>query len=190
MKRAGKEYKNRIVDILTLSFQDNKSVNYVVPQDGKRMQRIRQLMAYSFEVCHRFGEVFITEDGNGCALVLLPEKKRTTMLSMWWDVKFIITSIGVSSVMRAMSRENKIKSQHPNGLLYYIWFIGVDVKEQSKGIGSKLLSEVINEGEAQNRVICLETSTIKNLPWYQKFGFSIYNELDFGYTLFCMKRSP
>lgn len=86
-----------------------------------------------------------------------------------------------------MQRESKIKKVHPDGLLYYLWFIGVKPISQNKGIGSKLMNEIIAEGVNQNRTICLETSTLKNLPWYEKNGFKIYRELDFGYTLYCMK---
>ena len=84
------------------------------------------------------------------------------------------TCLGLSNINKAMKRETKIKQVHPNGLLYYLWFIGVDLSNQNKGIGSKLLQDVISEGQKQNRTICLETSTLKNVPWYEKFGFSIY----------------
>ena len=94
----------------------------------------------------------------------------------------------IGNIIRAMKRENKIKSVHPFGLLYYLWFIGVSPYEQNKGIGSNLLTDVINEAASQKRIICLETSTVKNIPWYEKHGFTVYQELDFGYKLFCMKR--
>ena len=87
-----------------------------------------------------------------------------------------------------MKREAKIKKVHPDGPLYYLWFIGVDSHNQNKGIGSQLLQDVISEGQKQNRTICLETSTQNNIPWYQSFGFKIYNEMDFRYKLFCLKK--
>ena len=54
MIRAEYKDKERIVEILTNSFQDNKSVNYILKQDQKRVQRIRNLMAYSFDFCDVF----------------------------------------------------------------------------------------------------------------------------------------
>ena len=87
-----------------------------------------------------------------------------------------------------MSRESKINKLHPKEPFYYLWFIGVDPAEQDKGIGTALLNGIINEAKKKNRPIYLETSTLKNIPWYEKFGFTIYNKLDFGYELFCMKK--
>jgi hypothetical protein len=188
MIRAQPADKDLIVNILVSSFKDNKSVNYIISQDNKRMEKIKRLMEYSFDVCSLFGDVFLSTDKKGCALLILPDQKRTTIRSILLDAKFAVTCLGLSNIKKAMKREAKIQQVHPNGLLYYLWFIGVDSNNQNKGIGSELLQEVISEGQKQNRIICLETSTIKNLPWYKKFGFSIYLEFDFGYKLFCLKR--
>ncbi|HUS03233.1 MAG TPA: GNAT family N-acetyltransferase [Chitinophagaceae bacterium] len=184
------EYTDRakVVNILTHSFDDNKSVNYIIKQDDKRVKRIRNLMEYSFDVCYLFGEVFLTEDKRGCALIVIPEKKKTTLKAILLDIKLIIYCIGLSNIGKAMSRESKIKKLQPKERMYYLWFIGVDPISQNNGVGSMLLSEIITESVKQNRSIYLETSTLKNIPWYEKFGFKIYNELDVGYRLFFLKR--
>ena len=188
MIRAQHTDKDLIVSILVSSFDDNKSVNYIIRQDSKRVERIKRLMEYSYDVCNLFGDIFLTEDKKGCALLILPDKKKTTIKSILLDAKFAFTCLGISNINRAMKREAKIKLMHPIGLLYYLWFIGVDSSNQNKGIGSQLLQDVISEGQKQNRTICLETSTLKNVPWYEKFGFSIYHKFDFGYKLYCLKR--
>ena len=121
-------------------------------------------------------------------MILLPDKKKTTFKSAWLDVKFAIATLGLSNIKKAMNREAIIKKNHPEGLLFYLWFIGVDTSEQHKGIGSNLLKELIEKGFSQKRIVCLETSTLKNIPWYKKLGFQIYKELDFEYKLYCMKR--
>lgn len=184
------EYKDKelVIDILTRSFDNNLSVNYIVKQDSKRKNRIRSLMEYSFEVCYLFGKVYLSEDRKGCALIVLPEQKKTTLKSIFFDVNLVFSCIGLSNVKKVMDRESKIKKLQPNELMFYLWFIGVDPEDQSKRIGSVLLNNIIEESETENRIICLETSTLKNIPWYQKFGFTIYNELNLGYDLFFLRR--
>lgn len=189
MIKAGIEDKSQIVEILSTSFDDNKSVNHIIQQDAKRKERIRKLMAYSFDVCYMWGDIFLSDDKKACALILLPDKKKTSFRSVLMDIDLAISVIGLRNIKKAMSREASISKIHPEGPLYYLWFIGVDCAEQNKGIGSRLLNAVIEESLAQKRIICLETSTIKNLPWYEKNGFKIYRELDFGYSLYCMKRT-
>jgi hypothetical protein len=50
MKRAIKQDKDCIIDILVKSFKGNKSVDFVV---GKSEKRRRVLMEYSYENCLR-----------------------------------------------------------------------------------------------------------------------------------------
>lgn len=182
------ENKKLVIGILTSSFVENKSVNYIVKQDNKRISRIQELMDYSFEVCYHFGKVYLSDDRKACALVLFPEQKKTTFKSIWLDIKLIIKSVGIFSIDKALHRESKIKEVQDKGLMYYLWFIGVDPSSQGKGSGTKLMNELIVESESMNRPICLETSTLKNLPWYKKFSFEVYQELDLSYKLFFLKR--
>ncbi|MFT3678653.1 MAG: GNAT family N-acetyltransferase [Ferruginibacter sp.] len=180
--------KDRVVDILVNSFNDNKSVNYIIQQDSKRIEHIKGLMEYSFEVCQSFGKVYMSEDKNACALLLLPDKKKTTLRSIWDDIKLIFTAIGIANVQKTLSREKKIRALQPKQLIYYLWFIGVSPESQGKGIGSQLLKDVLTDCSLNKRIICLETSTIKNIPWYEKFGFKVYNQLNLGYQLFFLKK--
>ena len=188
MKNADYKDKNLVIDILTKSFETNQSVNYIAKQGRKRLKRIRALMDYSFEVCYMFGDVFLSDDRKACALILYPDKKKTTLKSILLDIKLIFSCIGVENIKKALVRESKIKQLQPKTTMYYLWFIGVDPEHQNEGIGSVLLDEIINDSKNKQRPIYLETSTLKNLPWYKKYGFQIYNELELSYKLFFLKR--
>ena len=188
MIRADYKDKELIVNILSSSFERNKSVDYIVKQDSRRIQRLKQLMAYSFEVCYLFGEVYLSDDKTGCALLIIPDKKKTTLKSVSLDIKLIFSCIGISNLTKVITRESRIKKLHSQSPMFYLWFIGVTPSEQNNGIGTRLLNEIINVGIEMQRPIYLETSTLKNIPWYEKLGFSVYNKLDFGYELFCMKK--
>lgn len=187
MRGATRRDKPRVTDLLSAAFNDNQSVNYIIRQDDKRRQRIRALMDYSFEVCFRFGKVWLSEGGTGCALVLYPHQKRTTLQTIWLDIKLIFTAIGIDGIARAMKREALIKEKQPKEPMAYLWFIGVSPLYQHTGIGSSLLKEVIAEAESKALPVFLETSTLQNLPWYRRFGFQSYDELTLTYTLHFLK---
>lgn len=188
MKRADINQKSLVVDILTKSFDDNKSVNYVVKQDEKRQERIRGLMDYSFNICNAFGDVWMSDDNQACALVLYPDKKRSTLNAIMWDAKLALSVIGLNRVGQVLSRESKIKSFHPKEQFSYLWFIGVPPDLQNKGKGSQLLEEIIHESETHGRPIYLETSVDRNLPWYKKYGFEIFQTLELTYRLYMLRR--
>ena len=189
MKKAEYNDKSLVVDILTKSFDTNQSVNYIVKQDEKRAKRVSALIDYSFEVCYLFGDVFLSDDKKACALVTYPDKKKTTLKSILLDVKLILSSVGLKNIKKTLAREAMINKIQPKELKYYLWFIGVDPEYQNEGIGSNLLNDIIKDSEHKDRPIYLETSTLKNLPWYKKFDFDIYHELDLSYKLFFLKRT-
>jgi ribosomal protein S18 acetylase RimI-like enzyme len=190
MVRAKQEDKELVVSILAKSFKENQSVNFIVRQDDIKLKRIHTLMDYSFEVCRLFGEVWLSDDRKACALTLFPHQKRTTFKSVWLDIRLIQHTIGIRGIQKTLNREVLIKKLQPKENMIYLWFIGVDPVNQDKGVGSNLLKEIIATSIDKNLPIYLETSTLKNIPWYEHFGFKIYNELELGYTLFFLKREP
>lgn len=189
MIKANYSDKSLVVDILSKSFDTNKSVNFIVLQDSKRLERIKVLMEYAFEICSLFGAVYLSEDRKGCALILYPEKKSTTMKSIYWDAKLAFNCIGITRIGKVLKREALIKSNHPQTPIYYVWFLGVKPADQEQGIGSKLLKSLIQKSVEDMRDVYLETSTVGNLEWYQKFNFKVIKELDLDYKLFLFKRS-
>ena len=189
IRRGTENDKQLVIDILQKAFDDNKSVNYVVRQDENRLTRIRGLMEYSFNVCNAFGEVWISENNQACALILFPDKKRTSFRTLLWDLKLALSVIGIDRVNAVLKRESMIKSNHPKSPIAYLWFIGVNPKLQSKGIGSSFIREVITECERKKRPIYLETSMERNIPFYKKFGFEIFQSLNLSYTLYQLRRA-
>jgi len=156
MKKAHHDKKSLVVSLLTKSFNANQSVNYIIKQDAKRINRISALMDYSFEVCYLFGEVFLSDDEKGCALLMYPDKKKTTLKSILLDVKLIVSAVGFKNIKKTLSRESTITKIQPKELKYYLWFIGVDPEYQNEGVGSVLLNEIIVDSENKKRPIYLE----------------------------------
>ncbi len=188
---ATRQDKSLLVHLLSQAFAANGSVNYVVGNGDGQLKRIRALMEYSVEVCFRFGNVYLDEDRAACALVLYPHHKRTTLKSVALDVQLALRAIGWRRVWRVLRREAQIKKIQPKEDMAYLWFIGVDPVRQHAGIGSTLLQSVIDVASRDGLPVYLETSVTENLPWYQRFGFTIYGSLDMGsHTLYFMRRMP
>jgi ribosomal protein S18 acetylase RimI-like enzyme len=188
MRKATTADKHFILDLLTQSFTDNKSVNYVVRQDQKRLVRIRKLMDYSFNMCQTFGEVWVSDRQQACALILFPDKKDFSLRSLFWDIKLAIGAIGINRVNIVLQREALIKASHPKEKIAYLWFVGVEPTMQGKGIGSSFVREVIEACKLKQRPIYLETSMERNLPFYNRLGFEMVRTFDLGYILYQMRK--
>ena len=188
MRKAAYSDKALVVDILSRAFNANPSVNYIIRQDQQREERIRKLMAYSFEQCWSFGGVYLSDDRQGCALTLLPDTKKTTLSTILLDIQLAFSVIGIGRLKKILDREAKVHQGHPKEPFFYLWFLGVAPEFQNRGTGSALLQELIDESQRMKRPVYLETSLVSNISFYQKFGFEVYRELAFDQTLYCMKR--
>lgn len=176
--------KNTVIEILQKSFNDNQSVNFVIKQDSKREKRLKKLMEYSVFQGVNFGEIYLTEDNQACAIVLDPKKKKTTLKSVLWDLKLVFGCMGVGNVSKVMKRESLIKKNHPNFDFLHLWYIGVNPDKQSKGLGTQLMKTIIEDAQLKGLPVYLETSTTRNFPFYENLGFERIAEMDsLGYPL-------
>ena len=180
--------KSFIVELLVGSFDKNSSVNYIIRQDSRKKLRLKGLMNYSFDICYHFGSVYYSEDKKACALVLFPDRKKMGLRSLLLDIQFVLHSLDFIHLKKALSREAKIKARQIKSRTAYLWYIGVASVEQGKGIGTKLIREIILAPEMKGRQVILETSNLQTVRWYESLGFTIYNQLDLGYDLYFMKR--
>lgn len=187
MIKASLQDKAIVVELLTAAFINNKSVLYIVKNDTKLLQRTRKMMRYSFDKCLRSGEVFLSDDKKACALFVLPGKKKNSIVSVLADLDFIVSVSGISKLFKIIQRQKKINALHPARPFYYLWFLAVSPAVQGKGIGTVFFQELLQHFGEEGSMICLETSTLKNIPWYEKFGFKVYDQLNFAYSLFFMK---
>jgi len=189
MYEATLDDKPLIVDILARAFDDNKSVNFVARQDGRRRERIRRLMDYSFEVCKAFGQIWITKDRSACALLLFPEQKRTTLQTILWDLKLLFLVVGLDRVYAVLNRERLVKANHPADKKFvYLWFLAVDPEQQGNGHGTMLMKKVLEKCADIDRPIYLETSMQRNLPFYTSLGFEVFQTVQLSYKLFQLRK--
>ena len=65
MLKAQSKDRSSITHLLAQSFDDNKSVNYIIPQGRHRPGRLLRLMEYSFDYCQLHGNVYLSDDRQG-----------------------------------------------------------------------------------------------------------------------------
>lgn len=181
--------KPLVVRLLAEAFDTNRSINYIVKQDDRRNKRIKVLMEYSFDRCFRYGSVLLSNNKDACALLLFPDKKNITVGDLVADFLMVIRVSGLFALKRIMDREKSIKKNYPPTKMLYLWFLAVSPRKQGKGLGKELLGEIIKISAEHKLPIYLETSMPENLTFYKKMGFEVYNEIDFSYNLFLLRRN-
>ncbi|MDV3769046.1 hypothetical protein CMU26_05765 [Elizabethkingia anophelis] len=174
----------RIEEILTNAFRENKSVNYILKKEGENLL-ISKLISYSIFKGYSFGDIWLNETKTACVICIDPKKERITLESLKKDFWLITSVIGIKNLLKVLKKESITKKHLPYDIDFvHLWYIGVIPEEQGQGIGSKLLLDVIKYYKEKKEAICLETSTLKNLPFYENLGFHRYHTENFGFDFY------
>ena len=189
MKSATIHDKRLVIEILSESFAENKSVLSVV---GNDKGKIPKLMDYSFEKGINEGEVWINNRRNATLIALHPNSAKISIRSMLLDIKLLFSVIGPTRLFKILKREKAIKARQPKANFIHLWYIGVLNKHQNKGEGSKMLADFLDLKKVENIPIYLETSTLRNLNFYRKMGFELVAEIsdELPYTLYIFAKNP
>jgi len=81
---------------------------------------------------------------------------------------------------------------HPHEPHWYLPLIGTDPAHQGKGYGAALMKHAIARCDASGQPAYLESSKPANVPFYERFGFTVIGEIQQGTspTLIPMLRKP
>jgi len=180
MIRAKKDDIPKLTAILTKSFEDNKSANFAV----KNKKSLPRLFKYSIAKGFLCGDVWLNDDKTACA-VLLDPKKKSGLQSALLDLTLIFGVVGLSRIMKVRRKEKITEQTLPQDTDYiHLWFLGVEPKVQGNGKGTLFLQELTEFYKSSKEAMCLETSTLVNIPFYEKQGFSRYATKYFGFEFF------
>ncbi len=69
---------------------------------------------------------------------------------------------------------------HPAEAHWYLPLIGVDPAHQGQGYGSALLTHTLQECDREHMPAYLESSNVKNVPLYERYGFVAIGTIQAG----------
>ena len=86
----------------------------------------------------------------------------------------------------------EVDAHHPHEPHWYLVLLGVDPKYQGRGHGGDLLRPALDRCDRSNTPAYLETQKPENLPFYERFGFTVRDELRVANspTVWTMWREP
>lgn len=188
MKEATTATKDLIINIITAAYLDNDTLNDTVIQDKRRAERIKELVTYSYHLCSTYGMVYLADDGQAAAMVLLPDTRRFKWRMLLWDLRLVYRVSGIRKALRALSRERALASVQKNRAIYHLYFIGTNPAQKGMGSGTALMKELITDCRNRQLPMYVEARVATTANWYQKFGFHVYHELTHaGRMWYCLR---
>jgi ribosomal protein S18 acetylase RimI-like enzyme len=178
--KATKSDKKSVVEILCEAFKNDPHIKYIVGQGKGFEKRYKQLMSYAFEQAQVNGFIGISDDKTAVSIWRKYNSKKMTV-SLLLESLLFFYHFGISGMKRIIEMEKSVQKEYPKDKLFlYLWFIGTLPKSQGLGYGTSLLNPILEKCLQDNVEVYLETSTKRNVLYYQRKGFVVYNTLSLG----------
>jgi GNAT superfamily N-acetyltransferase len=136
--------------------------------------------------------VFTDEERIGVAIWKAPNQWKTSTSDMLRALPAMLRGLGTKTP-RMMGAFTAIEKVHPKEEHYYLEALGTHQDMQSKGVGSTVIRAMLDRCDAEGMPAYLESSNLRNVPFYARHGFEATGEVVVGKgapTVTAMWREP
>jgi GNAT superfamily N-acetyltransferase len=178
------------------AFYDDPVSEWVFPDASSRSAQLARMFATMTRYHHLAGggvEVACDGPSIGAAALWDPPKRwqhsGREQLAM---MAHLIWVFGLRSA-KARAIQEFMKRAHPEEPHWYLAGIGSDPTVRGQGFGQALMRSRLDRCDAEYCPAYLESSKPENVPYYERFGFTVTQEMqlpDGGPPLWAMWRSP
>lgn len=189
MRLAKPEERSIAVQIITETFRDNPHFNFILRKHNRELA-LREMAHYAFDKGMRRQGVYLTSDNNG----LLIAYKSNMPGSFWPDAlstfRILLFSLSLAKLPKIMRHENFISARRPGGEYLYCWFFCVKKDARGRSAPREIRDYVLERSARENLPILAETTLERNKFLFERFGFSIYDQVvnSEGLRVWMMKR--
>jgi ribosomal protein S18 acetylase RimI-like enzyme len=179
--------------MLTRAFADDPVARWACPDDGLRPWMLERFHGARDRQMLRAGEIWMSEGGESAAVWAAPDAWRSGIRD---DLDFARSVLRPSLLRRAplvgygllgIERRHPPKPPH-----WYLATLGTDPASQGHGLGTAVLTPVLEECDRDGVGAYLESSKERNIDYYARFGFRVTEELRLprGPRVWLMWRDP
>jgi ribosomal protein S18 acetylase RimI-like enzyme len=172
---------------LARAFHDDPLMVYAIPDAAERARILPEVYWRMVRFGMLAGEVLATGGApDGVALWLPPNAKWTRENMQAAGMLEMPELIGADAYQRyreVVGREWQARERDMVGPCWYLFILGVEPRQQRRGLGSSLMRPVLDRADKANVASYLETENERNVPFYKKQGFdTIVNGEEAGST--------
>lgn len=180
--------------VLGRAFQDDPVSSWMLPDATARSARLPRLFATLTRHHHLGGGgVEVACDGAAIGAAALwdpPNRWRQSPRAQLAMTPALLRAFGLRLAVARGAME-LMQREHPEEPHWYLAVIGSDTTVRGRGFGQALMRSRLDRVDADHTPAYLESSNPDNVPYYERFGFTVTKEIalpDNGPTLWAMWR--
>jgi ribosomal protein S18 acetylase RimI-like enzyme len=181
----------RLACPLAGAFFDDPVFCWIAPDDDRRRTMLEPFFKLYAETIAAHEESYSTVDGLAAAL-WVPPGRLPIPEGIAEAFGERLAQIAGADAERLFEVAALIDEHHREGAYYYLQFIGVVPGQQGKGIGSALLSHMLDRCDREGVATYLDATSPSNRALYERHGFRVIDEFSpvAGPPLWPMWREP
>lgn len=186
-------------DLLARAFDEDPFFHFLFEPAARRTM-VGAVMRSSCELALAYGQARAVLDPDLAAVCLWwrpgthPPSDRATVFHRGRAIARAATSghLKVQPLLRALRTGELIEEMLPDAPHFYLMVLAVEPGRQGRGIGSRILREILAEADEASLPAYLETSKPSNLKLYRRHGFEVTRTLylEGGPPMWSMRREP
>jgi ribosomal protein S18 acetylase RimI-like enzyme len=161
---------------LTLAFFDDPVFEWIFSDVGRRRRAVPGFFDLFVAAFGPHDEIYTTDGAAGAALWLPPgaEMIAEDELAHFGQR---LQEVAGTDASRLFEVSDMMESNHPHEAHYYLNFVGVAPVHQGLGLGSALMSPVLDRCDRDGVPAYLEATTSRSRALYERHGFEVMGEL-------------
>jgi len=191
IRKASAGEVRQLGETLASAFFDDPVFSWVCPDDDRRRTLLPPFFTLFAESMIRLDETYVAGGPDGAALWAPPDEEAVPEEKADEFGRRMEEMAG-EDAERMFEISELIGSRHPEGSFWFLQFVGVDSAHQGHGIGSALLTSVLERCDRDGARAYLDATSQSNKRLYERHGFRASEQYapEGGPPLWPMWREP
>ncbi|MEU3179200.1 GNAT family N-acetyltransferase [Streptomyces albidoflavus] len=178
------------VDALARAFADYPFTRHVIAAEGhaERVRRFQEICLTRIGMV--YGRVWVADEGRAVAVWATPDEDPSPAFA---EVGPVLGELIGDRQAAYESAERAVAPYRPQEPAWFLNTVAVAPEAQGKGLGGAVLVPGIEEAERAGYPAFLETSSERNVRFYERLGFRVTAAVtlpDGGPRTWCMRKDP
>jgi len=177
VQRATQADVPQLAGVLARAFFDDPVFAWLLPDGPRRLARAERIFGIRLRHLVTQDETWTTDDLAGAAMWAQPDEWRVGLpetLQLFGQAlpHTRLRSLTVARGLHNVEKQHPAEPQH-----YYLAVLGTDPSRQGEGIGTRLMTPVLERCDADGVGAYLESSKERNIGYYTRYGFKVTAEI-------------
>jgi GNAT superfamily N-acetyltransferase len=172
VREARLEDRDRLAEVFADAFAEDPIFGWLLAgklNTDRRLKRFFRILLQD-ELRQPDHEVYLAEDGSGGAIWKGIDRWKTPPSTIVRQMPGMTLAFGVTN-RRPLKILGAMEKVHPREPHYYLETVGTRRAVQGKGVGSAVMSLVLERCDREGVPAYLESSNPRNIPLYARHGF-------------------